>query len=211
LPLNLQVKLLRAIEDKEFIPVGGVKSVTTNVRIIAATNQNLHEKIKTGEFREDLFFRINVVEIHLPTLNERKDDIPLLINHFIEKYRNEMGKKIIGVDNDTLKILTSHEWRGGVRELENVIERSVIFSASETITPENLPDYVRGGTLIHGYPDPLRDAIQSFEREHILKTIKKYNYNKDEAAKALEIGLSSLYRKMDELNIPTKSQGDFEE
>jgi two-component system response regulator PilR (NtrC family) len=211
LPLNLQVKLLRAIEDKEFIPVGGVKSVTTNVRIIAATNQNLHEKIKTGEFREDLFFRINVVEIHLPTLNERKDDIPLLINHFIEKYRNEMGKKIIGVDNDTLKILTSHEWRGGVRELENVIERSVIFSASEKITPENLPDYVRGGTLIHGYPDPLRDAIQNFEREHILKTIKKYNYNKDEAAKALEIGLSSLYRKMDELNIPTKSQNDFEE
>lgn len=211
LPLNLQVKLLRAIEDKEFIPVGGVKSVSTNVRIIAATNQNLHEKIKTGEFREDLFFRINVVEIHLPTLNERKDDIPLLINHFIEKYCNEMGKKIIGVDNDTLKILTSHEWRGGVRELENVIERSVIFSASEKITPEDLPDYVRGGTLIHGYPDPLRDAIQSFEREHILKTIKKFNYNKDEAAKALEIGLSSLYRKMDELNIPTKSQGDFEE
>lgn len=211
LPLNLQVKLLRAIEDKEFIPVGGVKSVSTNVRIIAATNQNLHEKIKTGEFREDLFFRINVVEIHLPTLNERKDDIPLLINHFIEKYCNEMGKKIIGVDNDTLKILTSHEWRGGVRELENVIERSVIFSSSEKITPENLPDYVRGGTLIHGYPDPLRDAIQSFEREHILKTIKKFNYSKDEAAKALEIGLSSLYRKMDELNIPTKSQGDFEE
>jgi DNA-binding NtrC family response regulator len=98
-----------------------------------------------------------------------------------------------------------------VRELENVIERSVIFSASEKITPENLPDYVRGGTLIHGYPDPLRDAIQNFEREHILKTIKKYNYNKDEAAKALEIGLSSLYRKMDELNIPTKSQNDFEE
>ncbi len=208
LPLNLQVKLLRAIEDREFIPVGGVKSVSTDVRIIAATNQNLFEKTKTGEFREDLFYRLNVVEIKLPSLNERKDDIPLLLNHFIEKYCNEMGKKILGVDNETMKILMTHDWRGGVRELENVIERAVIFAANEYLTKDDLAEYLRGGNIPLGFPDSLKEALSNFEREHITRTIKKYEYNKEEAAKALEIGLSSLYRKMDELNIPTKSPKD---
>jgi two-component system response regulator PilR (NtrC family) len=205
LPLNMQVKLLRAIEDKEFLPVGGTKSISTDVRIIAATNQNLYEKTKVGEFREDLFYRLNVVEIKLPSLNDRKDDIPLLVNHFIEKYCNEMGKKILGVDNETMKKLISYDWRGGVRELENIIERAVIFAGGDKITVEDLSDYVRGSSGSHGYPDGLKDALKKFEREHILKTIKKFDYNKDEAAKALSIGLSSLYRKMEELNIPTKS------
>jgi len=204
LPLNLQVKLLRAIEDKEFIPVGGVKSVSTDVRIIAATHQDLFERTKSGEFREDLFYRLNVVEIKLPTLNERKDDIPLLINHFIEKYCNEMGKKILGVDNETMKVLIYHDWRGGVRELENVIERAIIFAGKEYLTVNDLAEHIKGNTQL-GYPDSLKDALRDFEHEHILKTIRKFDYNKDEAAKALEIGLSSLYRKMDELNIPTKT------
>ncbi|MEW6196881.1 MAG: sigma-54 dependent transcriptional regulator [Bacteroidota bacterium] len=210
LPLNMQVKLLRAIEDKEFFPVGGTKPVSTDVRIIAATNQNLFDKTKTGEFREDLYYRLNVVEIKLPTLNERKEDIPLLINHFVEKYCNEMGKKIIGIDNDTLKVLLSHDWRGGVRELENIIERAIIFCNKDLLTTDDLSDYVKGGTIALGYPDSLKDALRNFEREHILKTIKKYDYNKEEAAKALDIGLSSLYRKMDELNIPTKSPKEEE-
>ncbi len=210
LPLNLQVKLLRAIEDKEFFPVGGVKPVSTDVRIITATNQNLFEKTKSGEFREDLFYRLNVVEIKLPNLNERKEDIPLLVNHFIEKYCNEIGKKIIGIDNDTLKILMAHDWRGGVRELENIIERAIIFCNKETLTSEDLADYVKGSTVTAGYPDSLKDALRNFEREHILKTIKKFDYNKEEAANALDIGLSSLYRKMDELNIPTKSPKEEE-
>ena len=210
LPLNLQVKLLRAIEDREFIPVGGIKSVSTDVRIIAATNQDLFEKTKTGEFREDLFYRLNVVEIKLPTLNERKDDIPLLANHFIEKYCNEMGKKIIGADNETMKVLMSHDWRGGVRELENIIERAIIFCNKDVLTVDDLSDYLKGGTISHGYPDSLKDALRNFEKEHILKTITKYEYNKEEASKALEIGLSSLYRKMDELDIPTKSPKDEE-
>lgn len=205
LPLNLQVKLLRAIEDKQFLPVGGTKHIQTNVRIIAATNQNLYEKTKKGEFREDLFYRLNVVEIKLPSLNERKDDIPLLVNHFIEKYCNEMGKKVLGVDNETMKVLMGHDWQGGVRELENVIERAVIFAAEDMIRVDNLSDHIRGDAMPHGYPDSLKDAIAGFEREHILRIIKKFDYNKEEAAKALAIGLSSLYRKMEELNIPTKS------
>ncbi|MFA3783738.1 sigma-54-dependent transcriptional regulator [Melioribacteraceae bacterium 4301-Me] len=204
LPLNLQVKLLRAIEDKEFIPVGSTKPVTTDVRIIAATNQDLQEKIKNGQFREDLFYRLNVVEIKLPTLNERKEDIPLLVNHFIEKYCNEMGKKILGVDNETMKILIGYDWKGGVRELENIIERAIIFCKNDFITIDDLPDYLRGDSAYQAYPDSLKEAVKNFEREHIIKTIKKYDYNKEEAAKALDIGLSSLYRKMDELGIPTK-------
>jgi two-component system response regulator PilR (NtrC family) len=208
LPLNMQVKLLRAIEDKEFFPVGGTKPVSTDVRIIAATNQNLFEKTKSGEFREDLFYRLNVVEIKLPTLNERKDDIPILVNHFIERYSNEMGKKVIGADNQTMKALISHDWRGGVRELENVIERAIIFCNKEMLSINDLADYFRTDNIDTGYPDSLKDALRNFEREHILKTIKKYEYNKEEAAKALEIGLSSLYRKMDELDIPTKSPKD---
>ena len=205
LPLNLQVKLLRAIEDGEFLPVGRTKTISTDVRIIAATNQNLFEKTKSGEFREDLFYRLNVVEIKLPPLKERKDDIPALANHFIEKYRNEIGKKIVGIDNETMKILLSHEWRGGVRELENIIERAVIFAKGELITTDNLADYLKAGEIKDGYPDSLKDALKDFEKEHILKVIKKCDYNKEEAAEILNIGLSSLYRKMEELGIPTKT------
>ena len=185
--------------------MGGTKSVSTDVRIIAATNQELGEKTKSGEFREDLYYRLNVVEIKLPTLNERKDDIPLLANHFVEKYCNEMGKKVLGVDNKTMKILMSHDWRGGVRELENIIERAVIFSKGNIITPDDLTDYVKGKEESHDYPDSLKEALKTFEKEHILKIIRRFDYNKEEAAKVLQIGLSSLYRKMEELGIPTKS------
>ncbi|MBI3124933.1 MAG: sigma-54-dependent Fis family transcriptional regulator [Ignavibacteriales bacterium] len=208
LPLNLQVKLLRALEDRAFFPVGGTKPVSTDVRLIAATNQDLFEKTKLGEFREDLYYRLNVVEIKLPTLNERRDDIPLLVNHFIEKFCKEMGKKILGVDNDTMKILLSHEWRGGVRELENVIERAVIFASREMITPSSLADYLKTNAAQPGDIDSLKEALRIFEKDHITKTIKKYEFNKEEAAKALDIGLSSLYRKMDELGIPTKTAGE---
>jgi DNA-binding NtrC family response regulator len=209
LPLNLQVKLLRAIEDREFLPVGGVKAVSTDVRIIAATNQDLYEKAKKNEFREDLYYRLNVVEIKLPSLNERKDDIPLLISYFVDKFSKEMGKKILGVNNETMKVLLSHDWRGSVRELENVIERAMIFATTEYITIGDLAEQIRGGNMQSDFPDSLKDATKDFEKEHILKTIKKFEYNKEEAAKALEIGLSSLYRKMDELGIPTKTlKGD---
>ncbi|MBN1299882.1 MAG: sigma-54-dependent Fis family transcriptional regulator [Melioribacteraceae bacterium] len=210
LPLNLQVKLLRAIEDKQFLPVGGTKPVNSNVRIIAATNQNLFEKTKSGEFREDLYYRLNVIEIKLPSLNERKEDIPLLVNHFIEKYCNEMGKRVLGVDNETMKVLMSHNWRGGVRELENVIERAVIFAKEDYITLDDLSENVKGSTTTHAFPDSLKEAIKNFEKDHILRVIKKFDYNKEEAAKVLSIGLSSLYRKMEELGIPTKGPRENE-
>ena len=172
LPLNLQVKLLRAIEDREFFPVGAIKPISTNVRIIAATNQNLFEKSKSGEFREDLYYRLNVVEIKLPILNERKDDIPLLINHFIAKYCAEMGKKVLGVDNETLRLLINHNWRGGVRELENVIERAIIFTKGDYISINELSDNVKGGSTALGFPDSLKEAMRKFEKDHIIRVIK---------------------------------------
>ena len=205
LPLNLQVKLLRALEEKQFLPVGGTKPIKSDVRILAATNQNLFEKAKKGEFREDLYYRLNVVEIKLPSLNDRKEDIPILANHFINKYSEEMNKKVLGLSNNAMKALMSHDWRGGVRELENIIERAIIFANNETIELQDLAEYVRGNSDNYVFPDSLKEATKNFEREHIMKTMKKYNNNKDETAQALDIGLSSLYRKMEELNIPTKS------
>ena len=170
----------------------------------------MFEKSKEGKFREDLYYRLNVIEISLPSLNERRDDIPLLVNYFVEKYCNEMGKKILGVKNEAMKALVNHNWRGGVRELENIIERAVIFSTEDVILMENLSDYIRENVSNYGFPVSLKEAVKNFEREHIINVIKNNNYNKEETAKALVIGLSSLYRKMEELNIPTKfSENDF--
>ena len=205
LPLNLQVKLLRAIEDKEFMPVGGVKPVQTDVRIIAATNQDIYEKTKIGDFREDLYYRLNVVEIKLPSLNERREDIPLLVNHFIEKYCKEMGKPILGVTTESMKRLINYNWRGGVRELENIIERAIIFSSGEFIEISDLANGVSSSMNISVAAETLKEATMNFEKEHIKRIIKKYDNNKEEAAKALGIGLSSLYRKMELMGIPTRS------
>lgn len=204
LPLNLQVKLLRAIEDKEFMPVGGVKPVKTDVRIIAATNQDIYEKTKKGEFREDLYYRLNVVEIKLPSLNERREDIPLLVNHFVEKYCNAMGKPVLGVTNESMKKLINYNWRGGVRELENIIERAIIFSTGDLIQIKDLDESVSESVNLNNVPESLKEATLNFEREHIKRIIKKYDNNKEKAAKVLDIGLSSLYRKMELLGIPTR-------
>lgn len=204
LPINLQVKLLRALEDKEFLPVGGIKPVKTNVRIIAATNQDIYEKTKSGEFREDLYYRLNVVEIKLPSLNERREDIPLLVNHFVEKYCNEMGKPLLGISNESMKKLIYYNWRGGVRELENIIERAIIFSKGDKIVLSDLSDKIISSGMIEELPESIKEATMRFEKEHIMRIIKKYENNKEKAAKALNIGLSSLYRKMELMGIPTR-------
>ncbi|MCB0742480.1 MAG: sigma-54-dependent Fis family transcriptional regulator, partial [Ignavibacteriae bacterium] len=171
---------------------------------IAATNQDIYEKTKSGDFREDLYYRLNVVEIKLPSLNERREDIPLLVNHFVEKYCKEMGKPVLGVTNDSIKKLINYDWRGGVRELENIIERAIIFSAGDKIEVNDLADNVNQSISIGNMPESIKEASLIFEKEHIKRIIKKYDNNKEEAATALEIGLSSLYRKMELLDIPTR-------
>ena len=127
IPIHLQVKLLRAIELKEILPVGATQLIKIDVRIVAATNKTLSEQIALGKFREDLFYRLNVVEIRLPSLTERIDDIPLLVNHFVDYFKNQMGKNIIGFSAEAMDLLLRYTWRGEVRELQNVIERAVIF------------------------------------------------------------------------------------
>ncbi|MDP3682822.1 MAG: sigma-54 dependent transcriptional regulator, partial [Ignavibacteria bacterium] len=139
MPLQLQVKLLRVIQEKEITPVGTTYSIPINVRFVATTNKNLQNEVETGKFREDLFYRLNVVELNLPSLKERPEDIPILADHFVNKYRKEIGKNVKGIDSSAMRALLHYEWRGEVRELENIIERSVIFAKNEFITVEDLP------------------------------------------------------------------------
>jgi two-component system response regulator PilR (NtrC family) len=206
IPLHLQVKLLRAIEMKEVVPVGTSHPIPVDVRIIASTNRNLEKFVQEGKYREDLFYRLNVVGIELPPLSERQDDIPLLIQHFVSKYAQEMSKDVRGVDNEAMKALLAHTWKGEVRELENIIERAVIFADGPLITRKQLPAFFGQptGTYTVGGNKPLKEAVADFEREYITHMLRLHP-NKDELAKALNISLSSLYRKIEELKITSQS------
>jgi DNA-binding NtrC family response regulator len=209
IPLHLQVKLLRAIEQKEVIPVGYTDPLTIDVRIIAATNRDLRQEVENGKFREDLFYRLNVVEVDLPSLAERKEDIPLLCQHFLEVYRKHMGRPIQGISNEAMSAMMQYQWKGEVRELENVLERAVIFCDKEFIGLEHLPEYFRMMTAQHATIPPgghqtLRDAVKAFERTYIEHVLSQHDRNKEATAQALGVSLSSLYRKMEELEIPTR-------
>lgn len=203
MPPQLQVKLLRAIQEKEYTPVGTTQSLPVNVRFVATTNRNLEEEVKAGRFREDLYYRLNVVEIHLPSLREREEDIPLLADHFLNKYRKELNKNIKGIDNDAMRVLLAHEWRGEVRELENVIERAVIFCRGDYISVDDLPPtFVPDReTLTTNFSGSLEDSVRKFERDFIMRILESNNFNKEKAAEILKVGLSTLYRKLKELDI----------
>jgi len=201
IPLHLQVKLLRAIEESEILPVGGTVPIKIDVRIIAATNRTLSEEIEKGTFRDDLYYRLNVVEIKLPSLSERREDIPLLVNYFIQKYNAELKCAVKGADNETMRVLINYPWKGGIRELENVIERALILTESDFISRRDLPTNMVDIEYPDALPDRLKDATSAFEKEHIFRILKRTENNKEEAAKILDISLSSLYRKMDELKI----------
>lgn len=203
MPPQLQVKLLRAIQEKEYTPVGTTQSLPVNVRFVATTNRNLEEEVKAGRFREDLYYRLNVVEIHLPSLKEREEDIPLLADHFLNKYRKELNKNIKGIDNDAMRVLVAHEWRGEVRELENVIERAVIFCRGEYISVDDLPPtFVPDReTLTTNFSGSLEDSVRKFERDFIMRVLESNNFNKEKTAEILKVGLSTLYRKLKELDI----------
>ncbi len=207
IPIQLQVKLLRALEQKEITPVGMTEPIKIDVRIIAATNRDLRKEIDTGKFRDDLYYRLNVVEIDLPSLKERPEDIPILAQHFLDTFKKQMGKPIQGFANEAMRALLQYQWKGEVRELENVIERSVIFCDEEFVGLEHLPEYMRPAETLsslssgHG---SLKDAVRGFERQFIQQTLAAYGQNKESAAKALGVSLSSLYRKIEELQIPSR-------
>ena len=200
MPMNCQVKLLRAVEQRQILPVGSTSPVDVNLRLIAATNRDLLKEIREERFREDLYYRMNVVGIHLPPLRERQEDIPLLVQHFVEKYNAEMGKYCTGVSDAVMKMLMVHEWRGNIRELQNVIERAVIFAEGQVIEPSdvNLPG---GDAVASGENEDLQATVRAYEKAQICRMLNRYNWNKPETAKALGIGVSSLYRKIDEFEI----------
>jgi two-component system response regulator PilR (NtrC family) len=200
LPLAVQSSLLRVLEERVVIPVGDTRPRPVDVRIIAASNQDLHSLVRERVFREDLLYRLDVVRLEIPPLRERRQDIPRLAHHFLEKYTREMNKRVPGISNGAMRAMLNHQWRGNVRELENVIERAVIFAEGRDIGVEDLPFQTAGMTDDVG--EDLKEAVRQFERQHILYSLKRHDYDKTETAKHLGIGLSSLYRKLEELKIP---------
>jgi len=194
----LQVKLLRVLQEGEFERVGDTKTVKVDVRVIAATNQNLQDLITHGKFRKDLFYRLNIISIEIPPLRERKTDIPLLIEDFIKKHSKHMSKKIEGISKEALSILMDYNWPGNVRELENVIERAVILSKETIITPLDFPEFLNIKTKDESSDKALglKDALKSPEKVLILKALESVSWNRNEAAKALGINRTTLYKKM---------------
>jgi two-component system response regulator PilR (NtrC family) len=200
LPTAVQSTLLRVIEERAVVPVGDTSPRPIDVRIVAASNQNLEAMVRDGSFREDLYFRLNVVTLLLPPLRHRKGDIPLLVHHFLEKYTARMNKQVVGVTNGAMRALLGHEWPGNVRELENVIERACIFADGRQVGVEDLP--FAADLSDEDIGEDLKGAMSQFERQHIIYSLRRHNYDKAETAKVLGIGISSLYRKLDDLEIP---------
>jgi DNA-binding NtrC family response regulator len=196
-----QAKLLRAIEQKEILPVGANEPVFVEARIIAATNQELAREVEQGRFREDLYYRLNVVSVRVPPLRERKEDIPDLVDFLVAKQARELGRRVSGVTHETMQLLLACRWKGNVRELENALQRALILGEGPLITPADLPPDL---VPVAGDPalvDDLGEAVRRFERQHI-ERIMRQTPDKKEAARRLGMGLSSLYRKIAELGIP---------
>jgi len=201
LPLGLQVKLLRAIEQKEILPVGATAPLKLDVRVIAATNRDLAKAVEAGQFREDLFYRLNVVGIGIPPLRKRREDIPPLIKHFVGIHNRDLKRSFKGVDSATMKLLMSLPWKGNVRELDNVIEHAMILGEGDWITPADLPRALKIGDEAAALSDDLREALRAYEKAHIQAVLGKLENDKKRAAEILGVSLSSLYRKIEELGI----------
>ena len=201
-PLPLQVKLLHVLENRRFERLGGTKTIETDVRVIAATNQALEEKMREGEFREDLYYRLNVINISIPSLRERREDIPLLAEYFLRKYSVEMNRKIRGFSEEAMRILTKYNWPGNIRELQNTIENAVVFANDDIIQANDLnPKIHTTSEETEDYSGPLDEAQKEFKKRYITKILKQMNGNRTEAAKQLKIQRTYLSRLIKELNI----------
>jgi two-component system response regulator HydG len=199
--LEVQAKLLRAVEERKVSKVGSHRVITVDVRLIAATNRDLTEAIKEGSFRGDLFYRLNVVSLHIPPLRERKEDISLLVNHFLEKYNSRIHKQsnqIKGVSPEALEVILHHDWPGNVRELENTVERLVVLSTGPYLEPEDL---AYAGLFLAPPPESTALDLKDLEREHIRRTLQKFGGHKSETAKALGIDRKTLREKLKRYNL----------
>ena len=193
---------MRALEAKEILSIGSTTPRRIDVRILAATNRDLLKEMEEGRFREDLYFRLNVMEIHIPPLRERPEDIPLLVEHLIQKHNPELKKSFKGAEGAVIRLLMSQPWKGNVRELDNVIEHTMILSEGDWITVKDLPLSITGERgAIPPYTHDLKEALRQFEKQHIQRVLEQVNEDRKEAAHLLEISLSSLYRKIEEFGI----------
>jgi len=202
LPLNLQAKILHVLEYGEFQRVGGITTLSVDVRIIAATNKDLKKQVENNQFREDLYYRLNVMKVHLPSLRERPGDIPIFVKHFLNKHSKEMQKNIQNIAPKTMDILTSYSWHGNIRELENAIERAVVLASGQELTADLLPPLTEKKAANDiGVGVPLDEALAKFKRQFITKTLAFTNNNQTRAAELLNIQRTYLNRLIKELNI----------
>lgn len=207
---STQLKLLRVLQDKTFERVGGSKPITVDVRIIAATNKNLEEAIQKGSFRQDLYYRINVVPIYLPSLRERREDIPDLVNHFLKRFSGKVSNKIKSISPEAMQLMINYEWRGNIRELENAIERAMVLADGDKILPEHLPlptemllnqDVARAGTL---------EQVEMLEKKLIMEALQQANWVRTKAASILGIKRSTLNYKMEKHGIASSEDDSAE-
>jgi len=202
----LQVKILRALQERSFEPVGGTKTISVNVRVIAATNKNLEEQVRAGKFREDLFYRLNVIPIMIPALRERKVDVPLLFSHFIEQFNKGKGKKLTGISDEALQCLIDYSWPGNIRELENLVERITILKGHGQIEINDLPAKYQS-TITSAEKDEntfyipdvgldFNTAVDNFENALILRALEKTGWNRNQAAVLLKLNRTTLVEKI---------------
>jgi two-component system response regulator AtoC len=186
IPQHLQVKLLRALEAKEILSIGSTTPRRIDVRVLAATNRDLNKEVQAGRFREDLFYRLNVMEIHIPPLRERPEDIPLLVDYFVRRHNPELKKNYEGIEEEAVRLLMSLPWKGNVRELDNVIEHTMILAEGEWITVKDLPaSILASGQGNAAFTFNLKDALRQFEKQHILRALEQAAQDRKEAAKLL--------------------------
>jgi DNA-binding NtrC family response regulator len=209
--MDTQSKILRVLQDRKFMHLGGIHEVQVDVRIIAATNVDLRQQVREGKFREDLFYRLNVITIDLPALRQRKEDIPLLVEHFLRKYSLENERENRRMTPEGLRPLVSYSWPGNVRELENVIERAVVLSSGVEIGPDLLPDPIvgRGSAMpvMEHRPDAsLFDILEDCERRIIIDMLEKCGWNQTEAAERFRVPLSTLNQKIKRLSIEIRKK-----
>jgi DNA-binding NtrC family response regulator len=223
--IETQAKLLRVIQEKEFMPLGSTEVMKVDVRILAATNADLRKLVEEGKFREDLYYRLNVINIALPPLRQRREDIPALVEHFFAKYSQENEKfldasrrSLLHFEPDAMQILKEHAWPGNVRELENVVERAVVLATQPTVTVDVLPEYLlqAGGIRLRrdegeGLPEDasLFEIVADYEREVIQKRLEAANWSQTEAAEGLRVPLSTLNQKIKRLNIEVRRKSDL--
>ncbi|WP_213803556.1 sigma-54 dependent transcriptional regulator [Granulicella sp. dw_53] len=209
--MDMQAKILRVLQDRRFMHLGGTSEIQVDVRIVAATNVNLQAAVREGRFREDLFYRLNVICLELPPLRSRREDIPLLAAHFLKFYADENGTENRSLSPEALRVLMDYEWPGNVRELENAMERGVVLSTTRTITPDLLPSQLTGSTysssLLDHKPDAsLFDLMEEIERRIISDRLERCHWNQTEAAEYFKIPLSTLNQKIKRLNVEVKKR-----